>query len=147
MGTFRPDHIIIHHSASKDGNAYDALTIREMHLGKGWSDVGYHALVEQVDDEFIVTLGRPLNIMGAHAKGFNERSIGICFIGNYHEYAPNELMIDEAVKRFIGPVSLLLNIHPSRILPHKAVGTTATVCPGKYFPLPYLQDKVSGYWK
>ena len=144
---FRPDHIVIHHSASKDGNTFDANTIKGMHLAKGWSDVGYHALVDNVGGEFSVILGRPITKMGAQAKGFNGRSLGICFIGNYELTEPDSAMIKTAVDDWIAPMSLLLNIHPDRIIAHRDAPKARTVCPGKYFPMNELKAQVKKYWR
>jgi hypothetical protein len=88
------NEIIVHHSESEYG---DADTIRRWHVeGNGWSDIGYHYIignayptwesfsanipVPKVDGR--LQQGRPLDEPGAHAKGHNTRSIGICLIGN-----------------------------------------------------------------
>lgn len=52
--------------------------IREIHMARGWRDIGYHYVIE--DDGSIVP-GRPLDLAGAHARGWNARSIGICYTG------------------------------------------------------------------
>ena len=82
--------IIIHCSASEFGNAQ---RIREWHLEKGWSDIGYHYVInngkvfkddkinQRVQDGFIEK-GRDDSIVGAHTQGQNSNSIGICLIGN-----------------------------------------------------------------
>lgn len=73
------DKIIVHCSATKDGEYYDVDDIRRWHVeGNGWSDVGYHFIV-LVDGR--IQLGRPLEKMGSHCKGQNRTSIGICYIG------------------------------------------------------------------
>lgn len=82
--------IIIHCSASEFGNA---KRIREWHLERGWSDIGYHYVInngkvfkddkinQRVQDGFIEK-GRDDSIVGAHTQGQNSNSIGICLIGN-----------------------------------------------------------------
>ncbi|MCG8430389.1 MAG: N-acetylmuramoyl-L-alanine amidase [Candidatus Omnitrophica bacterium] len=49
---------------------------------KGWTDIGYHAVIERSGPPLI---GRPLNVMGAHVRGYNNKSIGICLIGGLGE--------------------------------------------------------------
>ena len=70
--------IIIHCSATPEGRDVSAETIREWHLKRGWSDIGYHYVV---DIEGCIHGGRPIDRAGAHVKGHNKDSIGICYVG------------------------------------------------------------------
>ncbi len=72
------DEIIIHCSATEAGRDFSATDIKRWHLEKGWSDIGYHYVIEL---DGTVKAGRPLEKVGAHARGHNESSIGICYIG------------------------------------------------------------------
>lgn len=54
--------------------------IRRWHKDKGWSDIGYHLIVDRQGD---VCVGRPIERVGAHAKGHNKNSIGICLVGGF----------------------------------------------------------------
>jgi len=54
--------------------------IRRWHTDKGWSDIGYHFVLDRQGD---VCVGRPVERVGAHAKGHNKNSIGICLIGGF----------------------------------------------------------------
>lgn len=70
------DTIIVHHSATDTGTVE---SIRRYHVEvNGWDDIGYHWLVYR---DGSVHAGRPEQLQGAHAKGRNARSIGICLIG------------------------------------------------------------------
>ena len=48
--------------------------------GNGWSDIGYHYLV---DRDGTVTEGRPIEKSGAHARGHNTGSVGIALWGGH----------------------------------------------------------------
>ena len=73
------DKIIIHCSATKEGRDISAETIRSWHMkGRGWRDIGYHFVIE-LDGS--LKEGRPLHKVGAHTKGENANSIGICYVG------------------------------------------------------------------
>jgi len=72
------NHIIIHCAATPEGRAVTAEEIKQWHLDKGWSDIGYHYVIE-LDGS--VKLGRPLDREGAHTIGRNHDSIGICYVG------------------------------------------------------------------
>ena len=75
----RIDKIIIHCSATPEGKDFTARQIRDWHVnGNGWSDIGYHFVI-RLDGS--VEPGRPLERVGAHTKGQNAHSIGICLIG------------------------------------------------------------------
>jgi len=52
--------------------------IRDWHLKRGWSDVGYHFIITRSG---ILQEGRSLERMGAHCRGENYDSIGICLVG------------------------------------------------------------------
>lgn len=72
------DKIIIHCSATPEGRDVSTDTIRKWHLKRGWSDIGYHYVIE-LDGRIVV--GRPLERIGAHTKGKNTGSIGVCYVG------------------------------------------------------------------
>jgi len=80
--------LIIHCSDSTWGSAID---IDRWHRRRGWSGIGYHYIVgngynngkrqyNPVLDGNIET-GRHENVVGAHVKGHNSESLGICLIG------------------------------------------------------------------
>jgi len=71
--------IVVHCSATPEGKHFSTETIRDWHVkGNKWSDIGYHFVVE-LDGK--VKNGRPLERAGAHVRGFNKNSIGICYVG------------------------------------------------------------------
>ncbi len=78
------DTIVVHHSATPPDTT--VFSIANYHIGKGWRAVGYHYLI--TPDGQIWGKGhrefmgmRRLSYIGAHAKGRNEGSIGICLMG------------------------------------------------------------------
>ena len=70
--------IIIHCSASPNGRDDRAEDIHLWHVDRGWCGIGYHYVIELSGN---LAAGRPLYWEGAHAKGHNGNSIGICLIG------------------------------------------------------------------
>ena len=52
--------------------------IDQWHREKGWSGCGYHYVIDRAG---AVETGRELYSRGAHVKGFNHNSIGICMVG------------------------------------------------------------------
>ncbi|ANT39893.1 Phage lysin, N-acetylmuramoyl-L-alanine amidase [Rhodovulum sp. P5] len=79
--------IVIHCSATPpDWKSGDSLfekraEIRRWHVqGNGWSDIGYHYLI---DRDGHCAMGRPLARIGAHVRGHNTGTIGLCLIGGH----------------------------------------------------------------
>ena len=71
--------IILHCSDSDYAHHDNIYAIRHWHVNEnGWSDIGYHFVITK---NGIIRLGRPLHILGAHCKGHNSNSIGICLTG------------------------------------------------------------------
>ncbi len=80
------NEIIVHCSATKPEWMQDRPTsekvaeIRRWHLDRGWRREGYHVFIDR--DGTIVD-GRPIEQTGAHVKGHNTGTIGICLIGGH----------------------------------------------------------------
>ncbi len=74
--------IVVHCSATPEGRDVSTEEIRQWHLDRGWSDIGYHFVVEL---DGTVCDGRPVENAGAHAKGHNANSIGVCYVGGTDE--------------------------------------------------------------
>ena len=71
-------HIIIHCSATKAGQRYTFEQCRRDHMARGWKDIGYHYYITR---DGVIHEGRKLYQVGAHCKGYNQASIGICYEG------------------------------------------------------------------
>lgn len=78
MDQYDVNKIIIHCSATPEGRDIDADKIDEWHKERGWKMIGYHYVIKL---NGIIELGRPLDMQGAHTKGQNKNSIGVCYIG------------------------------------------------------------------
>ena len=70
--------IIVHCSATAEGKDFDAKDIDLWHKAQGWDCIGYHYVVKL---DGTVESGRPIEKVGAHCKGHNAYSIGVCYIG------------------------------------------------------------------
>ena len=73
-----PYRITIHCSATRNGVDVPAEKIREWHLARGFSDIGYHIVFQPSG---YIEPGRPTNVQGAHVKGDNSGNIGLCLVG------------------------------------------------------------------
>ena len=133
----RPIHkIILHCSATRSAWMADEPfqsqvdEIRKWHVqDNGWSDIGYHWLVSRSGD---VLTGRPESKVGAHVRGQNKNSIGICLIGGggseagdkpAEHFTPVQM---EAARRLITEI---LERHPNATV-HGHNEFAAKACPG-----------------
>lgn len=85
--------IVVHCSASNWG---DVEEITKWHKERGFRTIGYHFVVHNPYPKFqyyserrphfesdgLIAPGRPVDQEGAHVRGHNADSIGICIIGN-----------------------------------------------------------------
>lgn len=72
------DKIIIHCSASKEGQNLTVEQIDKMHRKRGFAGIGYHFVI-YLDGS--IHDGRDISKVGAHTTGYNTGSIGICYVG------------------------------------------------------------------
>ncbi len=70
--------IIIHCSATPEGEDYTVDQIRGIHLERGFTDIGYHWYITR---DGKIHKGRDESKVGAHTKGQNANSIGVCYCG------------------------------------------------------------------
>ena len=70
--------IIVHCADTPEGRDDKAADIKRWHKAQGWSDIGYHYVI---DIDGTIEPGRPLETAGAHCTGHNANSIGVCYIG------------------------------------------------------------------
>ena len=74
----RIDTIIIHCSATPEGKNYSAADIDRWHRERGFDSIGYHYVIKINGG---IEFGRPIDKAGAHCKGHNANSIGVCYVG------------------------------------------------------------------
>lgn len=72
------DFLIIHCSDTTETMDIGVTEIREWHVARGWIDVGYHYVIRR---NGVIEKGRPERRPGAHVRGANEISLGICMVG------------------------------------------------------------------
>lgn len=91
--------IIVHCSASSFG---DVATIDRWHKERGWRGCGYHYVITNgviaKHDPYnskldgLIQKGRDWQEIGAHCKGHNRDSLGICLIGIHH-FTAKQLLV------------------------------------------------------
>lgn len=86
------DKIIIHCSDTLDGKSFKASDIDRWHKERGWAGIGYHFVVLL---DGTVEEGRDIENAGAHCKGQNASSIGICYIGGRGAHGTQDTRTEE----------------------------------------------------
>ena len=122
------DTIVLHHSASpQDRTIFD---VHQWHLNRGWFGCGYHFVIHANGE---IYEGRSMDSIGAHARGHNRTSIGICVIGNFeetHPTVPQRIATGRLVAYLINKFASTKRKNLS-VKRHKDI--VATLCPGRNF--------------
>lgn len=120
-------YIIIHCSDTTCNSSVTTDTIEYWHKKRGFETIGYHYLVLPSGH---VSIGRDLAFQGAHCLGYNDRSIGVCYVGGVDSFGCHKDTRTFAQK--IGMANLfleLIKLFPSitQIIGHNDCSTK--VCP------------------
>ena len=144
----------LHHAAGWGAKTLDegkaaVKSIQEFHQdGRGWSDIGYHFLVDMAGN---IYQGRPETVLGAHVGGANTGNIGVCMLGCYHPPETSIPCFDEmtysseqSLIKLYAWISDTYGVEPKLLKGHRDYfGTTS--CPGNnvWSTLPQLRSEIS----
>ena len=112
--------LVVHCSDTDDKKSLSAVDIHHMHLNFGWNGIGYHKVILRSGE---VENGRPEYWVGAHVKGKNEKSLGVCLIGRNKFTKKQFVSLEKVLRKW---KSLYPN---SRVLGHNDTGDTQKTCP------------------
>ena len=123
-------YIVYHYSATYPDQDWGVAEMTRMHKARGFRTVGYHYVIRR---DGTVEKGRGEREIGAHVKGYNTGSIGICCIGGIERATGPNIGVDnrtEAQKRALANLTRdILKRHPNaKIVGHRDLGSTQ--CPG-----------------
>lgn len=117
------DFIIIHCADTPASMDIGAAEIDRWHRDRGWAQIGYHYVIRR---NGIIEKGRPENRPGAHVRGANEVSLGICLVGGREgeDYTANQWRsLAELV------VELKSRYPTAAVIGHRDVPGVAKTCP------------------
>jgi N-acetyl-anhydromuramyl-L-alanine amidase AmpD len=111
----------------------------------GWRDIGYHWVLEKVNNKWAWRAGRKETEDGAHCKeqGMNFKSVGICVVGNFDKDTPTDEIYELVAAKCKDIMSRWPAIKAENIKPHREYATYKS-CPGKNFNMTALINKVKG---
>jgi hypothetical protein len=121
--------VVLHHTVTASGPFASAIVrgIQRYHQAKGWSDIGYNWLVSEDGRAFE---GRGWGVQGAHAEGFNGRSVGIALLGTYSEREPTDAQRQTFAELVAAGVRLGWLAPRPAIFGHRELPKASTACPG-----------------
>jgi N-acetyl-anhydromuramyl-L-alanine amidase AmpD len=121
-------YIVIHCAATPPSMDVGVEEIRLWHLRRGWFDIGYHYVIRR---DGTIEDGRPTDRPGAHARGFNHLSLGICLVGGVDEHNnPENNFTDDQFDALAGLVKGLKVGEPdAEVLGHNQLPNVNKACP------------------
>jgi hypothetical protein len=89
-------YAVVHHTAGSNNYTREqsAAIVRGIEIyhvkGNGWDDIGYNFLVDKYGQVFEGRYGGvDKAVIGAHAQGFNDGSVGVAVLGSYGSTKPS----------------------------------------------------------
>lgn len=126
----KTEYIVIHCAATTAKQDIGAKEINVWHLQRGFLKIGYHFVIRRGGR---VETGRELTEVGAHAQGYNSRSVGICLVGgsdaNDLSKAEDNFTDEQwqALRKLLGRMKMY---YPTaEILGHRDLPNVTKACP------------------
>lgn len=122
--------IIVHCSGTPKNKDFTVVHIDEWHRKDPVNPkekIGYHYVIRLNGN---IEIGRSIEEVGAHALGYNETSVGLCYIGGGLKGSEEDTRTEAQKKALITLIKELIVKYPSikRILGHRDTGSTKK-CP------------------
>ena len=142
--------VTIHHDGldspmtetSMDASAARIEWIRCGHRGRGFSDIGYHYIVDRSGR---VWEGRNLRWQGAHVSKHNEQNIGILVMGNFDIQKPSQQQLD-GLRGHVRKLLAQYKLSRGRVLTHREWAGAKTACPGKHLQAAVDEARRKNTW-
>jgi N-acetylmuramoyl-L-alanine amidase len=119
--------LVVHCSATPPTMDIGKREIDTWHRQRGWLKIGYHYVIKR---DGTLEEGRDRDVIGAHAKGHNSKSLGICLVGGVND--ENEPENNFTKEQFSCLTELLLSL--SVIYPDTQIVGHNTLDQGKACP-------------
>ena len=112
--------LVVHCSDTDNNRNINASHIHKMHLGFGWDGIGYHKVILRSGE---IQNGRPEYWIGAHVKGKNSISLGVCLIGRNQFTEKQFSSLEKVLKNWKSQYP------KAKIIGHCDTGDTEKTCP------------------
>lgn len=141
MKTLTPetvDYLIVHASATPADMDIGVEEIDRWHRQRGWLGIGYHFVIRR---DGTIEHGRPGTKPGAHVRGYNDCSWGICLIGGTEDDAktPENNFTEDQFDSLEHLLIVLMGVAPeAEVRGHRDFPDVSKACPcfdvAEYFP-------------
>ena len=120
--------IVLHCSATRENQNFTIEQLEACHKARGFRTIGYHFYITK---DGTLYPGRPESQIGAHAKGYNAHSIGICYEGGLDAHGRSKDTRTEAQKITMEELlrSLLVDSPDAEIVGHRDLPGVHKDCP------------------
>lgn len=113
--------IIVHCTATPEGQAKTVAQIRADHKKRGYQDIGYHYLILL---DGTIAIGRDVDLIGAHCKNFNAHSIGISYVGGlenksgvaYKDLPAKDTRTPKQKEALLSLLRMLKKLYPAAVI-------------------------------
>ncbi len=124
----RIDLIVIHCTGSRPNQHLTLGLLDKIHKARGWKCCGYHYYITR-DGQ--LHFGRPEEMVGAHAVGYNLHSLGVCYEGGLDEHGKSDDTRTPAQRATLIALlrSLKVDYPDARILGHRDLPNVHKDCP------------------
>ena len=121
------DLIVVHCSATPCNRRYTVMQLIRDHAER-FGFTGYHYYITR---DGTVTQTRHEQLVGAHAKGYNSHSLGICYEGGLDIFGhPADTRTRKQKQALLTLLKRLMAAHPdARILGHRDLPGVHKACP------------------
>jgi len=133
------NYLILHHTGRN--NDFPLFAKLRHVVIRGWDDIGYHYLIgnqRPFTEDGKVYPGRPETFEGAHARGYNHCSLGICLIGDLDKTLPSERQL-RTLHAFLEQKMSEYGVPPEHVLGHRELPDVTKTCPGRLMNMSYLR--------
>ncbi len=133
--------IVIHHSGFNFLNRFFTYLFHK--YIRGWEDIGYHYMIGNgiFSKCGKIYEGRKIEFVGAHVKNYNEKTIGVCCIGNYDKKKMPKKQMESLINLLV-KLSKEYNIKPENIKGHREYPGVEKTCPGLMIDMEEIREEV-----
>lgn len=122
-------YIIVHCTATAEFKDFKAKDVDKWHKQRGWDCIGYHYII---DLDGTIEKGRSETKIGAHCKGFNDCSIGVCYVGGLasDNKTPKDTRTNAQKASLLKLIKQLKAKYPNaKVVGHKDMPNVHKACP------------------
>ena len=120
------NEIIVHCTATDYMQNVSVEDINRWHKERGFAGIGYHYVV---DLDGVIHPCRPVRIAGAHCKGHNAHSIGVCYVGGLVQGYPHDTRTDRQKRSLNSLIATLCCYYPVKsVVGHNKYSNKSCPC-------------------